>query len=180
MALSDGEIEWALDIGALVIDPEPPRGADGRIKGACADLLLDDTLWVPQSGRAGDFTLNLDSIDSEQFILDHSDEHKINETQGYDLLPKGFIIGRTAESIQLGTRLSGRVEGRSRYARLGIGVHVTAPKIDPGFLGQITLEIFNLGLYKCKLTSGMAIATLMLDWLGEPAKWAYDGAFQGQ
>ena len=180
MALSDGEIEWALDIGALAIDPEPPRGADGRIKGACADLLLDDTIWVPRSGRADDFVLTLDSIDSEQFIRDHSEEHKINETQGYELPPRGFIIGRTAETVRLGTRLSGRVEGRSRYARLGIGVHVTAPKIDPGFVGQITLEIFNLGVYRCKLTSGMAIATLMLDWLNQPAQWAYDGMFQNQ
>lgn len=119
MALSDGEIEWALDIGALVIDPEPPRGADGRIKGACADLLLDDTLWVPQSGRAGDFTLNLDSIDSEQFILDHSDEHKINETQGYDLLPKGFIIGRTAESIQTGHAFVRSRRGSEQVCKVG-------------------------------------------------------------
>ena len=180
MALSDGEIEWALEISALAIHPEPPRGAGGRIKGACADLLLDNKIWVPNSDESGDYILTLESIDSERFVREHSLEKTINETHGYDLPPGGFIIGRTVERVQLGTRLSGRVEGRSRYARLGIGVHITAPKIDPGFLGQITLEIFNLGVYKCKLTPGMTIATLMLDWLNEPAKWAYDGAFQSQ
>ena len=34
----------------------------------------------------------------------------------------------------------GLVEGRSSWARVGISIHVTAPKIDPGFDATITLE----------------------------------------
>ena len=28
---------------------------------------------------------------------------------------------------------------------MGLSVHLTAPKIDPGFIGTITLEIANIG-----------------------------------
>ena len=37
------------------------------------------------------------------------------------------------------------IEGRSTWARAGIGIHLTAPKIDPGFTGNIALEIVNMG-----------------------------------
>ena len=75
--------------------------------------------------------------------------------------------------------LSGRVEGRSRLARLGVGVHITAPKIDPGFRNRITLEMYNLGPWTIELTGGMTICTLLLERLSRPAQSGYDGMFQG-
>ena len=55
----------------------------------------------------------------------------------------------------------------------------TAPKIDPGFRGSITLEMFNLGPFPLKLSYAMAIGSLMLDRLGQPADAGYAGRFQG-
>jgi dCTP deaminase len=66
-----------------------------------------------------------------------------------------FVIGQTPEQVTLTTALAGRVEGRSRLARLGIGVHITAPKIDPGFSNNITLEMFNIGPSTIRLQAGM-------------------------
>ena len=181
MVLSDGEVEWMLSAGELVIDPMPPTGANGRIKGISTDLLLDDTIWIPKDDESNaDFTVNLDRVNTQRFIRNNYVERQITEEQGYDLQPGAFFIGRTRERVELSVRLAGRIEGRSRFARLGIGVHVTAPKIDPGFTGRITLEFFNLGKYTCKVVPGMNIATLIVEWLGEPAKWAYGGEFQNQ
>lgn len=36
---------------------------------------------------------------------------------------------------------------------MGLSVHVTAPKIDPGFDGNITLEINNVGSARVQLTA---------------------------
>jgi dCTP deaminase len=44
------------------------------------------------------------------------------------------------------------VEGRSTYARAGISMHQTAPWLQPGWNGQITLEIRNSGTFKIELT----------------------------
>ncbi len=46
------------------------------------------------------------------------------------------------------------VEGRSSFARVGIAVHMTAPKIDPGFDNHIALEMHNVGKDRVTLRAG--------------------------
>lgn len=73
-----------------------------------------------------------------------------------------FLLVTTSETVRIPTDLVGRVEGKSSLARIGLMVHVTAGYIDPGFNGQITLEVVNLGPRDIKLTVGMKIAQLTL------------------
>ncbi len=61
------------------------------------------------------------------------------------LEPGHFVLAQTHESITIPDNLIGWVEGRSSWARLGISIHITAPKIDPGFRDHITLEMANVG-----------------------------------
>ena len=180
MVLSDRDIAWVLETGDLRITPSLADGLADRIQGACIDLLLDEVIQVPQSDSSPDFTVELDTFNVSRFVNQHSKRKKMQSSSGHVLKPGDFIIGKTVETVGLSPRLAGRVEGLSRYARVGIGVHVTAPKIDPGFEGTITLEIFNLGLYSCRLVPGMTIATLQMEWLSSPAERAYQGQFQGQ
>ena len=63
---------------------------------------------------------------------------------------------------------------------MGVGVHITAPKIDPGFHNRITLEIYNLGPWTIELTGGMRICTLLLEKLSRPVQQGYEGIFQGR
>lgn len=44
------------------------------------------------------------------------------------------------------------IEGRSTYARVGLSMHQTAPWIQPGWDGQIILEIMNNGPLQIELT----------------------------
>jgi dCTP deaminase len=68
-----------------------------------------------------------------------------------------------------------RIEGA--LARLGIGVHITAPTIHAGFKGPIVLEVFNHSTLRVKLTAGMRICQLIFEQtLGTPAK-GYSGQF---
>lgn len=55
--------------------------------------------------------------------------------------PGQFLLGHTEEYFRIPTHLCARVDGKSSVGRLGLAVHVTAGFIDPGFQGQITLEL---------------------------------------
>ncbi len=70
-------------------------------------------------------------------------EHLEQET--YLLPPGDFVLAQTLETIRIPNDLVGFVEGRSSWARIGIAIHINAPKIDPGFEAPITLEMANFG-----------------------------------
>ena len=175
MLLSDAEILLARNNGELTIEPFPPNSS---LQPASIDLRLDSVIWVHKTSTAG-MILDPTELDVQNYILNYTDAVDIGATNGYILKPDALIIGKTVETVGLGNRLSGRVEGRSRLARLGIGVHITAPKIDPGFHNQITLEIFHLGNTDVRISHGMTICTLLLERLGHPAGEGYRGMFQG-
>ena len=88
------------------------------------------------------------------------------------------------------SRIAARVEGKSSLARIGIGVHVTAPTIhagfgyrpnDPSFSGNpIQLEIWNTGPLRIRLVKGLRICQLIFEEVhGTPSK-GYDGSFSVQ
>jgi dCTP deaminase len=101
---------------------------------------------------------------------------------GYILEPGSFVLGATAEYVELPnhSRLAARVEGKSSLARLGVGIHITAPTIHAGFKGTIELEMFNLGVLRVQLLPGMRVCQLIFEQtLGTPEK-GYRGQFFGQ
>lgn len=63
-----------------------------------------------------------------------------------------FILAQTYERIWIPRNMIARVEGRSTYARVGLSMHETAPWLQPGWDGQITLEIRNNGPFRIELT----------------------------
>ena len=65
------------------------------------------------------------------------------------------MLAQTLERVLIPSDLVGLVEGRSSWARLGITIHVTAPKIDPGFDAPITLEMANFGRVAVDLRAGI-------------------------
>lgn len=76
------------------------------------------------------------------------------ETDLFCLEPGHFVLAQTLERVYIPNDLVGLVEGRSSYARIGVTVHVTAPKIDPGFNAHITLEMANFGKMPVNLRAG--------------------------
>src|SRR4051812_14953344 len=101
---------------------------------------------------------------------------------GYVFRSHTFLLGWTIEKIWLPqrSRLAARVEGKSSLARLGLGVHITAPTIHAGFDGQIRLEIVNHGPLPITVKPGMRICQLIFEaTLGTPQR-GYQGQFLGQ
>jgi dCTP deaminase len=95
--------------------------------------------------------------------------------EGYVIQPHSLVLGWTQEKIKLpnASRIGARVEGKSSLARIGLGIHVTAPTIHPGFgeklddpefLGSpIRLEIWNIGPLKIRLKKGMPICQILFE-----------------
>lgn len=99
----------------------------------------------------------------------------------YRIAAKGSVVlEKTFETVTLPSYLSGRIEGKSSLARLGLAVHITAPTIQAGFSGPLYLEMFNAGPFTLELSPGMEIAQLILEHLGLPSTSGYAGQFQGQ
>lgn len=176
MVLSDGELFEAIASGHLAITPFD----DNNVQPSSIDLRLDPLLTVQRRQPVPGMTLHPDALNVAEHIRLYAEETvDLAGGQTWNFEPGGFVIGQTLETVGLPLDLAGRVEGRSRLARLGLGVHVTAPKIDPGFRNRITLEMFNLGPWTIGLTANMRICSLVVERLGRAAVGGYQGMFQG-
>jgi dCTP deaminase len=79
-------------------------------------------------------------------------EDEFGKPETYSVEPGEFILAQTYERIWIPRRLIAGVEGRSSYARAGLSMHLTAPWLQPGWNGLLTLEIFNAGPLTIELT----------------------------
>lgn len=106
----------------------------------------------------------------------------VNMGPWYNLQPHQFILACTIETFRLSDSIVGRVEGKSSLARVGLAVHVTGGFIDPGFQGQITLEIVNLCPRPIRIYPGMRIAQIAFTPTdGIPARtYGSTGHYNGQ
>lgn len=88
------------------------------------------------------------------------------------IMPKEFLLASTMEIVHLPDTIVGRLEGKSSLARQGLIIH-TAGFIDPGFSGQLTLEITNLSDKSFPLEAGMLICQIAFSKLDKAALRPY-------
>lgn len=159
MLLSDIDI---FALGPSVIDSFDPK----KVQPASYDLALDSLLLIPYDSvsnvdlrlsKPSDLTYKLDMFRAGDFILQ----------------PGACVLGSTKEVITCPTDIAIRVEGKSSLARLFMLPHVAAGWIDPGFHGQITLEIVNLGPWHIVLYPGMPIAQMNFTKMSTPVGTPY-------
>ena len=91
----------------------------------------------------------------------------------FRLMPGQFILGSTVEKVAIPADIVGRIEGKSSLGRLGLLIHATAGYVDPGFQGDLTLEISNGSANPILLRPGMRIAQLALLQATSPAERPY-------
>lgn len=96
-----------------------------------------------------------------------------------------LLLGCTIETITISNELCAQVNGKSSLGRLGLLVHATAGFVDPGFSGQLTLELKNLSSRIIQLKQGQPVAQLVFHRLSSPAEKPYgheslDSHYQGQ
>ena len=172
MRLSDGDIEQRLADGSIVIEPAPVADA---IAGISVDLRLDHRFRVFNNNSVTHLDLSGDRAQLDRDINRiMSKEIEIDAEDALFIHPGELILGATLESVTVPDDLVGWLDGRSSLARLGLMVHVTAGRIDPGWQGQIVLEFYNNGKLPLALRPGMVICALSFEMLSSPALRPYN------
>ena len=119
-----------------------------------------------------------DIIDVDDNINYEEMTELIHAPAGIILMPGETILGITNEVIQLAPNICGWLEGRSRFARLGLLVHISASFMQPGINNQQVLEMTNFSPMPLRIHPGTAICQFIFQkTLGEAV---YEGRFKNQ
>lgn len=163
MILSDGTIRQYLRDGIIGIDPLTPE----QIQPASVDIRLGDTYSIVE--------------DSSNSIIHLGSPvpYRTLKASTYLLLPGQFVLATTMEYFRLPDHMTAFVEGRSSIGRLGLFIQ-NAGWVDPGFEGEITLELFNASRCAIELCAGRRIGQLVFAQLDKNAENPYRGKYQGQ
>ncbi len=163
MILSDGEIIEYLNNKKLVVKPLNKA----QIQPASIDIRLGNTFCL------------LDCEEKGIIRLGDKVEYNILSQEKYVLLPGQFVLASSMEYVSLPTDLAAFVEGRSSLGRIGLSIQ-NAAWVEPGFSGEITLELFNASKYAIELCAGYMIGQLIFVKTHKNVINPYSGKYQNQ
>ncbi len=163
MILSDVTLRKLLESGELVVEP------------------LEDYLIQPASIdlRLGSHFLKVDENSFDIIRMDDPIKYVEMDMEEIVIPPFTFMLASTMEYIKLPQNLTAFVEGRSSIGRIGLFVE-NAGWVDPGFEGELTLELYNANRQPIRLTAGRRICQLVFARMDQPASVPYSGKYQGQ
>jgi len=174
MILSDRTIREELAAGRIVIDPVD----DGDIQPSSVDLHLDRRFRVFRNNRYPYIDVRNPQPDLTELLTIENDEPFV-------LHPGEFVLGQTLEWTELPDDLVARLEGKSSLGRLGLLIHSTAGYVDPGWKGNLTLELSNVANLPIALYYGMKIGQISFFRMSSPVDRPYGSPdlgskYQGQ
>ncbi|SFP77668.1 dCTP deaminase [Salibacterium halotolerans] len=163
MILSDQTIKQMMKEDTLQIDPVDNH----QIQPASVDI------------RLGTHFLKIDENAIEAIALDEPARYVEFESEEVIIPPHSFLLATTKEYIRLPHHVTAFVEGRSSIGRMGLFIQ-NAGWVDPGFEGEITLELYNANRLPIRLKAERRIAQLVFAFMDQEASSPYDGKYQGQ
>lgn len=178
--LSDQDLKQLIDNqDAVEAKKGPDINYDLQLGPSSFDLRLGYEFGIINTRRIE----KIDTKDMEKYEeVIQKEEHTPED--GVVIHPGEFILGSTIEKLNVPKNLVARVEGRSSYGRLGIIIHATAGFVDPGFEGDITLEIQNLGNAPVKLYPEDRVCQVVFETMTSEAENPYgkksDNKYMGQ
>jgi len=146
MILSDKSIKEEIKKGSIVIEPYNPE----CVQPSSVDVHLGSKFLVFNKVQ---HTV-IDVREKQDNLMNQAE---VKEDEPFVLHPGEFVLGSTLEKVKMPNHIAGRIEGKSSLGRLGLLIHSTAGYIDPGFEGNLTLELSNVSPLPIKLFSGMKI-----------------------
>jgi dCTP deaminase len=152
--------------GSIVIDPF----SEDMVGPASVDLHLDNEIRVTASSSTP-----IDVVDDVDFRV-HSNVQTLDEP--FPLASGQTILGITRERIKLASNLCGWLEGRSRFARIGLMIHVTAGFVSPGVDNRQVLEISNVSDRTLNIHAGTRLCQIVLQRTDGNA--VYEGRYSKQ
>lgn len=91
----------------------------------------------------------------------------------YHLEPGEFHLANTRQAVTLSSSVAAQLSGKSSLGRLGLEIHACAGFIDPGFTGQIVLELYNKSQQPILLKDRQAIGQLVFHQLRTSSQRPY-------
>jgi dCTP deaminase len=172
--LSDRDIRAAMQAGRVRIDPYDAT----CLQPSSVDLHLDADFRVFRNNRYPYIDVRAPQPDLTELVSIDGDEPFI-------LHPGEFVLGQTLEWVELPDDLVSRLEGKSSLGRLGLLIHSTAGYVDPGWKGNLTLELSNVANLPIALYRGMKIGQISFFKMSSPVERPYGSRelgskYQGQ
>jgi dCTP deaminase len=164
--LTRDAIRAELDAGRLVITPFE----DDQLGAASIDLTLGDEIRVIERTAEP-----IDLLAGSDY-RDHTSVAALDAP--YVLDPGSTIHGITRERIRLPGNLCGFLEGRSRFARLGLMIHVTSAFVQPGVDNRQVLEMSNVSGHPLRIHAGVRLCQIVL--MRTEGSATYQGRFSTQ
>jgi dCTP deaminase len=165
VVLSDRDIRAEITAGRIVIDPFTPEA----VQPSSVDLHLDRRFRVFRNSRYPFIDVRADQPELTELV-------EISGDEPFILHPGEFVLGSTLERVELPNDLVARLEGKSSLGRLGLLIHSTAGYVDPGWEGNLTLELSNVANLPITLYDGMKIGQISFQRLSSPAEVGYGDA----
>jgi dCTP deaminase len=163
MILSDDTLRRMIAEGSIVVEPIEPF----QIQPASIDL------------RLGRHFLKIDENTLESLNLDSELPYIQIEKDEIVIPPHSFLLATTIERVRIPANVTAFVEGRSSIGRIGLFIQ-NAGWVDPGFEGNITLELFNANRLPLRLASGRRICQIVFAFMDKATRTPYAGKYQGQ
>ena len=172
--LADRDIRARLESGSIVVDPH----AAADLQPSSIDLHLDRSFRVFRNNRYAFIDVRQAQPDLTELVI-------VAEDEAFILHPSEFVLGQTLEWVELPDDLVARLQGKSSLGRLGLLIHSTAGYVDPGWRGNLTLELSNVSNLPIALYPGMKIGQISFLELSSPADRPYGSPglgskYQGQ
>lgn len=161
MFLSDVDIKKAIKKGEIKIKPLEK----GQVGQGSVDLTLGDTFWFFKEKYCG-VRVDLDKVDFKTAT-------KKVKADSVVLGPGEMCLGVSKEKLTLSPGIMGRLEGRSRYARMGLAVHITSAVVQPGSSNHQVYEILNSAPFTIVLHKGMRISQVVFSRMESPTSKPY-------
>ena len=174
MILSDRDIKRQIDEGRIIIDPVNEQD----IQPASVDVRLGTNFRVFRDSTSA-------FIDPANLDSDITESIDVEMGGTFVLHPGQFALGTTLERIAIPDDILGRLEGKSTLGRLGLLIHSTAGYVDPGWDGELTLELSNVANLPILLHPGMRIGQMCFETMSSPVDRPYGSPnlgshYQGQ
>lgn len=166
--LGKAAILQAIEQGTISITPFCLE----RVGPASVDLTLARTFRVFRKVH------QVITVGDDTDYRDYTDRIEIAYGGSILIMPGETVLGITEERLRLGPGLCGWLEGRSRFARLGLMVHISAPFMGPGIDSQQVLEMSNFGPAPLAVAPGLPICQFVFQKLDGSERYA--GRFAGQ
>jgi len=164
MLLSDKDLRHEIASRRIVFTPVLKKE---QIGGASVDLTLAGRFWVFKSKYANSHR----PVDLSKVNFREATEEVVQKS--IVLSPGQIVLGITKERIKLPSDIMGSLEGRSRYARMGLAVHITSALVQPGSDNHQVLEIVNFAPFPVKISEGMRISQVVFEYMKSPTLRPY-------